>query len=81
MTPRPGRSVGIHRPAPDDVALHPGTVRTGWCRTCKAWTHLTADLLLLSPDGLTLVGTWAWCEVCDDPENPLPVRRIDRAGP
>ncbi|MCX4550594.1 MULTISPECIES: hypothetical protein [unclassified Streptomyces] len=71
------------RPAPQTepdggLILHPGTLRSGWCAVCKAWTHITADLLLLSPGGLTTVGTWAWCEICDDPDSPLPPRRIDR---
>jgi hypothetical protein len=70
------------RPAVDaGLVLHPGTLRTGWCRVCKAWTHITAELLLLTPAGVTPGGVWAWCEICDDPDNPLPARRIDRAGP
>lgn len=63
---------------PIGLALHPGTPRAGWCTACKAWTHITTDLLLLTPDGVATVGTLAWCEVHDDPASPLPVRRIDR---
>ncbi|RPK58200.1 hypothetical protein EES44_24345 [Streptomyces sp. ADI96-15] len=73
MTARPTRQT-----ASTDVALHPGTLRSGWCPECKAWTLITADLLLLSPDGLSTVGTGSWCEICDDADSPLPARRIDR---
>lgn len=78
MTARPHRPPA---PAPVRVglALHCGTVRTGWCTTCKAWTQLTADLLLLAPDGVSHLGTWTWCEICDDADAPLPPRRIPRA--
>lgn len=75
MTPRRPDHPPLH---PAGLALHPGTLRTGWCTACKAWTHLTADLLLLAPDGVTPAGTWAWCEVCDDSDSPLPARRIGR---
>lgn len=63
------------------LALHTGSVRTGWCAACKAWTHLSADLLLLTPDGVSTIGAGEWCEVHDDPDSPLPARRINRAGP
>lgn len=59
-------------------ALHPGTPRVGWCTACKAWTRLTADLSLLTPDGISMLGSRTWCEICDDTDNPLPPRRIDR---
>lgn len=80
MTSRPARQARatVRKPAPYGLALHPGTPRTGWCTTCRAWTHISVDLLLFAPDGLSTVGTWAWCEVCEDPDSPLPVRRIDR---
>ncbi|WP_381792972.1 hypothetical protein [Streptomyces niveus] len=74
MTPRPVRQTA----PPGGLVLHPGTLRSGWCTVCKAWTHITADLLLLSPTGLSTVGSFAWCEICDDPDSPLPLRRIDR---
>ncbi|MGW6391210.1 hypothetical protein ACWFR1_12075 [Streptomyces sp. NPDC055103] len=73
MTPRPTR-----HSAPTGVALHPGSLRTGWCANCRAWTRISADLLLLTLGGVTTAGTWAWCEVHDDPDSPLPARRIDR---
>lgn len=79
MTGRPERRPALHQPA--GLALHPGTLHTGWCTTCKAWTHITTDLLLLAPGGVSVLGRWAWCEICDDPDSPLPARRIDRAGP
>jgi hypothetical protein len=80
MTPRPARP-DTELQDTRGLALHPGSLQTGWCGVCKAWTHITADLLLLTPTGLTTVGTWAWCEICDDPDSPLPARRIDRAAP
>lgn len=74
-----------HGPAPTvppwiSCALHAETTATGWCLTCKAWTLLTADLLLLTPGGVSTLGTRTWCEVCDDPDDPLPPRRTERAN-
>lgn len=80
VTARPGRrrTAAPARPVWTALVLHAGTVETGWCAACKAWTQLTADLLLLTPEGVSTVGTRTWCEVCDDPDSPLPPRRIDR---
>lgn len=50
-------------PAP----LAAGDVRADWCPVCKAYTVLTGMTLLLTPGGVSTVGTWSWCEVCDDP--------------
>ncbi|WP_284576801.1 hypothetical protein [Streptomyces sp. 2P-4] len=74
-TPRPAPAA---RPHWAGLALHHGTLNTGWCPTCKAETLITTDLLLLAPEGVSAVGTWSWCEICDDPSSPLPPRRIDR---
>ncbi|MFC7791403.1 hypothetical protein [Streptomyces cinereoruber] len=71
--PRP-----VGRPALARPAIHPSTPATGWCTDCKAWTRQTVDLLLLTADGVSPVGTWTWCEIHDDPDSPLPPRRIDR---
>ncbi|WP_405893717.1 hypothetical protein OG272_15735 [Streptomyces sp. NBC_00104] len=49
------------------TTVAPTAVREDWCHVCKAYTRLTVDLLLLTPCGVTTVGTWAWCEICDDP--------------
>lgn len=46
--------------------VHPSAVRTDWCPVCRAWSLLTADLLLLTPGGVADAGTWAWCEIYDD---------------
>ncbi|WP_433856663.1 hypothetical protein [Streptomyces kronopolitis] len=81
MTPQPPRRSAAVLPLPTDLSLHAGRLRTAWCDVCKAWTHLTADLLLLAPEGVSTIGVWSWCEVCDDPDDPLPARRTDRAGP
>ena len=61
------------------LSLHPGVLRPGWCTACKAWTCVSTDLLLLSPAGVATAGTWSWCEICEDPDSPLPARRTDRA--
>lgn len=64
-------------PAPDlVVTVTPGTPAPTWCPTCKAYTRLAGELLLLDPAGVTQVGSYTWCEVCDDPHTPLPPRRI-----
>jgi hypothetical protein len=45
-----------------------GTKATAeWCTACKAYTRVTGAVLMLTPGGVSTVGTWAWCEVCDDP--------------
>lgn len=44
-----------------------GTPTEEWCAVCKAYTRVTGDLLLLTPDGVSKVGTWTWCETCEDP--------------
>lgn len=53
------------QPAPLTVA--PGKVRDEWCTACKAYTRITGELLLLTAAGVSTVGTWTWCEICDDP--------------
>lgn len=75
---RTRRPAPAARPLWTGLALHHGTLRSGWCPACKAYTRITTDLLLLSPEGVAPVGTWTWCEICDDPDHPLPARRIDR---
>lgn len=66
MTPR-------HRPVPPPLPVLTVYVTTGpprpdWCRACKAWTRFTGDVLLLTPDGVSIVGAYAGCEICDDPD-------------
>lgn len=41
--------------------------RTDWCPACKAYTRFTGDVLLLTPDGVSVVGSYTGCEICDDP--------------
>jgi len=55
------------QPRPGPPVLAPGDVRADWCPACKAWTRAVGAVLLLTPDGVATVGTWAWCEICDDP--------------
>lgn len=64
---RPGPAAA---PAPGaSVTVTPGTdVREDWCPACKAYTRLTGTVLLLAPGGVATAGAWAWCEICDDPE-------------
>lgn len=64
--------------ADNTVHLANGNVHTDWCPTCKAYTVLTGTTLLLTSGGVSTVGTWQWCEVCNDPESSPPPRRIDR---
>ncbi|MFE7330789.1 hypothetical protein ACFU8W_38785 [Streptomyces sp. NPDC057565] len=79
MTPRRAqRPDATQQPAPDGPVLYPGTTREAWCPDCRAWTGITAELLLLTSEGVATAGDLTWCEVCQDPTSPLPVRRIDR---
>ncbi|MEU7093016.1 hypothetical protein [Kitasatospora aureofaciens] len=58
------------------VTLVAGAVTTAlWCPVCKAFTVLDGEIWLLAPGGLVKVGTWQWCEVCDDPAAPTTERR------
>lgn len=64
MTPR-------HQPVPPPVLtvhVEPGSPRPDWCHVCKAETRFTGDVLLLTPDGVAVVGSYAGCEICDEPE-------------
>lgn len=72
------RPVRESRTVTGDLSLHTGLLRPDWCTACKAWTRITTDLLLLAPSGITTFGPVSWCEICDDPTIPHPVRRIDR---
>lgn len=54
------------RTPPLTVIVLPGPAREDWCPTCKALTRLTGDVLMLTPDGVAVVGTWTACEICDD---------------
>jgi len=55
-------------PGPGAVStLHVGNPRADWCAICRAYTRLIGDMLLLTPDGVSTLGTWAGCEICDDP--------------
>lgn len=64
MTPDPRRAPAVdEQPAP----LEAGDVRADWCPVCKAYTVLTGVTLLLTAGGVATVGTWTWCEICDDP--------------
>lgn len=67
--PNPGWPAATPPPPPDVVVtLMSGNATARWCTTCKAWTVLAGDLLLLSPGGVSTVGEFAWCEICDDPD-------------
>ncbi|MFG2404267.1 hypothetical protein ACGFR8_07985 [Streptomyces brevispora] len=64
------------RSLPLPVPLVPGADwRVEWCTACKAWSRLTGSIVLLTPDGVSTVGTWAWCEICDDPTDQPEARR------
>ncbi|WP_331756206.1 hypothetical protein OHA04_45710 (plasmid) [Streptomyces sp. NBC_01590] len=57
----------IEPPPALPVPLAAGDVHADWCPVCKAYTVLTGTTLLLTSGGVSTVGTWQWCEVCDDP--------------
>ncbi|WP_030236790.1 hypothetical protein [Streptomyces sp. NRRL S-350] len=56
-----------------------GTPWELWCSGCRAFTLLAAELLLLAPDGVSVLDVVQWCEVCDDLDHPPRPRRTDRA--
>ncbi|MET9462442.1 hypothetical protein ABZY05_46845 [Streptomyces canus] len=56
-------------PPPLAVHVDLGPAREDWCRTCKAWTRVTGDILMLTAGGVSVVGTWTACEICDDQED------------
>lgn len=45
----------------------PGTPTEEWCATCKAYSRLSGALLLLAPGGVSTIGTYSWCDICEDP--------------
>ncbi|MEW2568332.1 hypothetical protein [Streptomyces sp. NPDC047070] len=49
--------------APPAVTVETGEAREAWCKACKAWTRATGDVLVLTADGVTTVGTWSLCEI------------------
>lgn len=56
------------RPADVEVTASAANVSAEWCSTCKAYTLLAGEIVLLTPGGVATVGYWAWCETCDPPE-------------
>ncbi|WP_413808129.1 hypothetical protein [Streptomyces sp. OE57] len=67
MTPR--RRPPVPPPLPViTVYVLPGTPRPDWCHVCKAYTRVTGDVLLLTPAGVSVIGAYAGCEICDEPE-------------
>jgi hypothetical protein len=56
------------RPADVEVTASAANVSAEWCSTCKAYTLLAGEMVLLTPGGVATVGYWAWCETCDPPE-------------
>ncbi|MFB7496079.1 hypothetical protein ACFC09_15530 [Streptomyces sp. NPDC056161] len=67
---------GVRRPRDLVLTVTPGTATPEWCPACKAFTRLAGDLLLLDPGGVTVVGRYAWCQICDDPRMPKEARRV-----
>ncbi|MFB8402199.1 hypothetical protein [Streptomyces sp. NPDC055912] len=49
------------------LTVSTGTPTEEWCDGCKAYTRLSGPLLLLAPGGVSTIGTWSWCEICEDP--------------
>ncbi len=62
MNGQAGRATG-----PITMTVNPGEAHEDWCPACKAYTRLTGRVALLTPEGVSTVGTWSWCEICDDP--------------
>ncbi|MEU8836578.1 hypothetical protein [Streptomyces sp900116325] len=60
------------------VAVATDPAQSTWCSHCKADTRFTIGVFVLSSTGVTRVNGLSFCDVCDDPDSPLPVRRIDR---
>lgn len=52
------------------AALTLGPAGETWCTTCKAYTRLVGTVLALHLTGVQAVGTYSFCEVCDDPDDP-----------
>ena len=59
-------------PAPVTVTVETGEPRETWCTACKAFTRATGDVLVLTADGVATVGTWTFCDTCEDPADPEP---------
>lgn len=78
MTARPGRTGRQGAAPPPDMVLTVtlGTSATEWCPVCKAWTRVSGDLLLLDPRGVSVVGRYGLCEICDDPDTPKENSRV-----
>ncbi|MFJ3100375.1 hypothetical protein [Streptomyces sp. NPDC086835] len=75
---------GPHKPpsAPPDAVL-PLTITSTtpteeWCTTCKAYTRLTGELLALTTYGVTALGPWTYCDICDDDPTTPNDRRPNR---
>ncbi|WTW95406.1 hypothetical protein OG216_19380 [Streptomycetaceae bacterium NBC_01309] len=69
MTRTPERTPVVD---PQPVSVVTGDGREDWCAACKAYTRHTGDVLMLSPEGVSTVGAWSWCEICDDPADQPP---------
>ncbi|MBT2490636.1 hypothetical protein J7E96_19375 [Streptomyces sp. ISL-96] len=67
---------GPHKPRPApppavlSITITSSTPTETWCTACKAYTRLTGTLLALTPDGVSTLGPWTWCDICDDPTDP-----------
>lgn len=53
------------RPAPVATVAASG-LTADWCTTCKAYTRVTGEVVLITRDGVSTVGVFEWCEICDD---------------
>ena len=78
MNARPSRTSRQGAAPPPDMILTVtlGTSATEWCTACKAWTRVSGDLLLLDPRGVSVVGRYSVCEICDDPDTPKENSRV-----
>ncbi|PSK57974.1 hypothetical protein B0E38_01819 [Streptomyces sp. 111WW2] len=65
---RPPRRPAEPRPDEVEVNAAAANVTAEWCNSCKAYTLLAGEIVLIIQDGVVTVGYWAWCETCDPPE-------------
>lgn len=65
-----GRPAPDARPVTTEATGDVAAVTAEWCPACKAYTLLAGATVLLTRNGATVVGYWAWCETCDMEEAP-----------
>jgi hypothetical protein len=67
---REPRRTNGEEPAVISAVTALGSICYAWCPHCKAFTLATGPVYLLTPHGVSAVGSWAACEVCERTPNP-----------